>query len=762
MAAKIRILSLLLIILVGTTRAVYSQTPTYEFAIPAGPLSKAISAFEVITKRKVAMPQSGDIEGLVSGGASGVHTADAALAALLVNTGLTFRPDQGGDYALLVEGARWSIRVTEWMTPYRNIESATASKIPTPLRDIPQSLTVVPRALLSDQNAQSIGDAMRNVPGVSVGQGEGNRDQLVLRGMATTSDFFVNGIRDDQERYRDLYNVESIEVLQGPAAVLFGRGGAGGVVNLVTRQPGSEGPSEVALDLGGYGHKRATAHAGMRFGSASTLLVSAVAEDSGSFRDTFYLRRFGINPVAGFQLGAKTTMTVGVERLQDHRLADRGIPSRAGRPVDVAAGQFFGSTSQNESRNDVTSASATVARRFGNGVVIRNSFLVGRYDKYYQNVYAGSAVTPAGTFTLSGYNQRTDRVNAFNQTDVLFDSRLAGITHSLLLGAEVGRQSQDEVRNTAASLSNVPVSESVRDANFNGARVTTLRSANAGILAGYVQDLMTLSPRWKALVGARVDRFRVAVDDRLPGQVDLARSDAALSPRLGLVYQPHSRVTLYTNYGYTFLPSGQTLGLAANTAELEPENARNYELGTRLELPGSRVTLSSAVFRLDRNNVKNIDPADPSRLVRTGQQRTEGIEISAAGSLRPWWKVFATYAYLDARVIRDTSAAPAGRRVGLVPSTQFSAWSTVDLPRSWGAGGGLVRQSRRFTSFSNAVELPGFTRVDALVYYDRGHYRLALNAENVFNAAYYPSAHNDNNISPGAPRNVNVVLKASF
>jgi len=761
MAVNIRLVCVVLCALFGSSSLVGAQPRTYPFSIPPGPLTKVISAFEGVTGRNVSMPSSTRVDDLLSPGASGVHSADAALGALLVGTGLSFRVGKDGAYALQPAVARWSVGVTEWMTPYRDNDSTTATKTPTPLRDIPQTLTVVPRALLTDQNAQSIGDAMKNVPGVSVGQGEGNRDQVVLRGMSTTSDFFVNGIRDDQERYRDLYNVESIEVLQGPAAVLFGRGGAGGVVNVVTRRPASGAPSDIALDFGGYGHKRATAQAGVRLGGGSALRVSAVAENSGSFRDGFYLHRYAVNPVAGFELGA-TTVTVGVERLRDRRLADRGIPSRAGLPVDVAAGQFFGSTSQNESRNDVTSASATAAHRFRNGVLLRNNLLVGRYDKFYQNVYAGSSVTSTGTFTLSAYNQRTDRTNAFNQTDLLFDAQLAGVKHSLLLGAEVGHQWQDEARDTAASLLNVPVSSSVRDANFAAAPRTVQRRATAGTLAAYAQDQVTLSEQWKAVVGARVDRFRVTVDDRLPGQEDLSRSDVAASPRLGLIYQPNACASFYTSYGYTFLPSGQTLGLAANTAQLEPENARNYEIGARLELLGKRLTLSSAVFRLDRNNVKNTDPTDPSRLVLTGQQRTEGVEVSATGSVRSWWKVYATYANLDARVTRDTSAAPAGRRVGLVPSNQFSIWNTFDLSSRWGAGGGVVHQSRRFTSFSNTVELPGFTRVDAVVYYQAGRYRLAMNAENLFNAAYYPSAHNDNNISPGAPRNVHLTLRATF
>ena len=172
------------------------------------------------------------------------------------------------------------VDVTGRLSPYRPIESTGATKTDTPLRDIPQTVTVVPEPLLVDQHAQSVADAVRNVPGVSVAQGEGNRDQVVLRGISSASDFFVNGIRDDQERFRDLYNVERIEVVQGPAAVLFGRGGGGGIVNLVTRRPQRGAPSDFALELGAYDHKRGTAQFGLPLGSTGSFRVSAMAEDS--------------------------------------------------------------------------------------------------------------------------------------------------------------------------------------------------------------------------------------------------------------------------------------------------------------------------------------------------------------------------------------------------------------------------------------------------------------------------------------------------
>lgn len=737
-----------------------AQTVT-PFDIPAGPLAPAIAAFEATSGSKVTAADGITLDGFRSPGVTRTCTAREALESLIAGTGLSIRLRADG-FTLQIATAPVRVDVTGSMTPYRAIDSSSVTKTMTPLRDIPQTITVVPAELLRDQRAQSVAEAVRNVPGVTVAQGEGNRDQVVIRGISTASDFFVNGIRDDQERFRDLYNVESLEVVQGPAAVLFGRGGAGGVVNAVTIQPVRGARSEAAIEAGGYAHKRTTLQFGLPAGAAGAFRVAAMAEDSGGFRDGFFLRRYAVNPTFGLRLGTRASLTLGAEHLSDRRLADRGIPSRAGAPVDVPVAQLFGSRSQNEASSGVDSARATFEYRLTDALVLRNNLLVGRYDKSYQNVYPGSAVTPGGTLTLSAYNHDIDRINTFNQTDLVYETRLFGMRQTMLGGTEIGHQFQDERRHTAANIQNVAVAASERDADFATAPLAIDRHAEADVVAGYAQDQIALTDRWKAVVGARVDRFTVRVDDHLPGSIDLTRTDTAISPRAGVIYQPNGAASLYAQYSYTFLPSGQTLGLARNTVELRPEHATNYEAGAKLDLLARRLTVSTAIFRLDRNNVKNTDPNDPTRLLLTGQQRTDGFLVSAAGNLDRRWKMSGGYANFFARVTQDTASAPAGRRVGLVPRHQFTLWSSYDITRRWGAGGGVTAQSHAYTSFTNQVVLPSFVRADGLVYYRRGRYRLQVNAENLFNAKYYPTANGDNNISPGSPRNVQFSLRVTF
>jgi catecholate siderophore receptor len=730
-----------------------------HFELPAGPLADVLANFERASGVKVHTASS--LDQLTSRGVRGTLTAADALSQIVEGTGLAPRSIGPNAFALEPASPVHRVETTGQLSHYAAEESASATRTNTRLLDVPQTVIVVPRALLVDQHAQSVADAARNVPGVSIAQGEGNRDQLVLRGMSTASDFFVNGIRDDQERFRDLYNVERVEVVQGPAAVLFGRGGAGGVVNLVTA-PAAGSPSEFNVEIGDYRHKRATVRAGTPLGAKGHLRVSGMAEDSGGFRDAYFLHRYAVNPIASVKLRPESTLTVSFEHLRDRRLADRGIPSRAGRPLDVDPAQLFGSRNQNQADSGVDSAGVTLEHHLSRSIRLRNSFLAGRYDKFYQNVYPGSAVNTAGALTLSAYNHAIDRANVFNQTDLIIEGRPAGIAHVFLAGVETGRQTQGETRRTAASIANVPAADSIRDADFAAAPLTVDRSARATTLAIYVQDQIAFLTRWKAVTGVRLDRFSVAIDDVLPANADLSRVDVAASPRAGLIFEPNAATSIYTSYSYTFLPSGERLGLAVNTAELRPENAKNYEVGAKLNAIGSRLTLAAALFRLDRNNVKSVDPLDATRLVLTGQQRTDGLTFSASGRINSKWELTGGYANLDARITKTTSTAPAGRRPGLVPRHQASFWTAHDVTRVFRLAAGVVSQAETFTSFTNSVRLPGYTRIDASAFYRIKDSTFSLGVTNLFDRRYYPTANGDNNISPGTPRAGQLSLRHTF
>lgn len=650
---------------------------------------------------------------------------------------------------------------------YRATRSATFTKTDTPLKDVPASVQVVPAELMRDQAMSSLGDVLRYVPGTLMGQGEGNRDQPVLRGINTTSDFFVDGVRDDAMYQRDLYNLERVEVLKGPGGMAFGRGGAGGVINRVTKRADFQAHSDLNLSLGSEGQKRGSFDVGGRINEAASWRVTGMGEDSDSFRDFFTLKRQAINPTVTLAPSADTLLTLGYEYLNDERLADRGIPSQNGRPYATSRGQFFGSVEQNVSKNTVNGVYAILEHRLGDGLQFRNNFRVTQYEKFYQNVLPNSAVNGAGNLTLSAYNQGIERTNFFNQSDLIARFSAGGFDHTLLTGIEIGRQESDSYRNTGSIIGGATVSAANPYANASWTLGARTRST-ADLFAAYVQDQIALNRHWKLTAGLRYDNFKVNLDDQLTNN-DLARSDGKTSPRLGLVYQPTAAQTYYASYSYSFLPSGDGLTLATNNAELGPEDALNYEIGARWDL-NPRLTLSASVFRTDRDKVKTRDPNDATKLVLSGLQRTEGVEASLQGEVMKNWQIYAGFALLDARTETavggsgSSQPTPAGTRVALVPKQSASIWNKFDLAGGWGLGLGVIYQGEVYTSLSNAVKLPSFVRADGAVFYRfaDNKTRLALNVENLFDKKYYPTAHTDNNISVGAPRTAILTLSTRF
>jgi catecholate siderophore receptor len=662
---------------------------------------------------------------------------------------------------------------------YRATRSATFTKTDTPLKDVPASVAVVPAQMIKDASLQSLGELFRYVPGTLMHQGEGNRDQVILRGSSTTADFYVNGLRDDAQVFRDLYNVERVEILKGPGGMAFGRGGAGGVVNRVTRRPAFEHVGEASLTAGSHDQLRGTLDAGDKAGDSAAWRINAMGERAQSFRDGVDLERYAVNPAVSFALGARTLVTLDYEHLHDRRTADRGIPSRGGAPFETDPGTFFGNAAQSDARSGVDGFMAVIEHEFAGGWQLRNSTRVARYDKFYQNVYPGSAVNDAGNLTLSAYNNANDRTNVFNQADFTKKFVTGSIEHTLLAGLEVGHQDSTNRRNTgffgtATSItvpSSAPFAVATRFAPNAGDADNNVKSDIAAI---YLQDQVALSPAWKVIAGLRYDRFTVDFDDRrtLVPAADLSRTDREASPRLGVVWTPDAKSTYYAAYSYAFLPSGEQLSLATTTADLAPEKALNYEIGARWDLL-PRLTLSAAVFRTDRNDVRVADPANPGFFVKSGQQRVEGVELGLQGDVTRAWSVYGGYAYLDGRILKPISSGtaatpasivPAGNRIGLVPEHTFSLWNKVEIGGGWGTGLGLIYQSSAFTSFNNTVKLPGFTRVDGAVYYTLpgGRTRLALNVENLLDREYFPTVDGDNNISPGAPRNARLTVSHTF
>ena len=665
-----------------------------------------------------------------------------------------------------------TVRVTADATKpgsYVTGRTNTATKTLVPLRDVPQAVTVVGRPLIADQSMQSMADVVRYIPGIQMGQGEGHRDAPTIRGNSSTADFFVDGIRDDAQYLRDLYNAERIEALKGSNAMIFGRGGGGGVINRVTKEAQWSPTRTLTLEGGSYRHERATLDLGAGLTPRAAARLNAMIEDSRTFRDA-ELERRAVNPTFALAAG-KTMIRLGGEYFVDRRTVDRGIPSFQGRPASAPITRFFGDAQESRSKVDVYSAAATVEHDWSQRVQLRNRTRVAGYDKFYRNVYPGGVTASGSQAILNAYENIHDRRNAFNQTDLSFAVGRGWLRQTMLVGAELGHQTTDNLRHTGYFGAGSTVADTVAFNDPRSSKVVAYRAAAndannravANVVGVYVQDQLALGSHVQAILGLRHDRFAMDFDDHRPGSTDLRRDDAMLSPRAGLVLKPAEALSFYGTYSISYLPSSgdQFSSLTATTKTLEPERFTNRELGVKWEIRPDLV-VTSALYQLDRTNTSAPNPSNSALLVQTGKQRTTGVEAEVVGNLTAWWQVSGGYARQSARVLSRTSSAAVGARVQLVPRQTASLWNRLQATEWLGVGVGVVSQSDMFAAIDNKVTLPGFARVDGALFFGLGHgLRAQANVENVFNARYYPTSHGNNNIMPGAPRTLRLTLTAT-
>ena len=657
------------------------------------------------------------------------------------------------------------ILVTGRARGYIAIDSVTATKTDTPLLDVPQTVNVVTREQMDDQALHSLGEVLRYVPGVTVGQGEGNRDQLTLRGQNTTADFFLDGVRDDVQYFRGLYNLQRVEVLKGPYALIFGRGGGGGIVNRVQKTPSAGGVfSSGRFSADSFGAWDVSADVNAPISDTAAFRLNAVFETLGNHRDFYEGERYAVNPYVAVDLGAGWRAGLSYEHVNDDRVTDRGVPSLGGAPITGYRDQFFGVPGVNRTTLEANIVKLRLDGALANNVEVFTTILYGDYDKLYTNVFANGAATgQTGTVPLSSYTDPTDRQNFLIQGNLVREMTTGGMDHKILFGLEYGDQdSANQRRNGVLSsatfnLAN-PVFPTVTFPTLSRDTISNVESVSA-----YVQDQISLGDRVEIVAGLRYDRFDINGIDRQPNpDRPFARSDAKVSPRLGLIFKPQSNVSIYGSYSQSFLPrSGdQFLSLTTTQQNLEPEEFTNHEVGVKWDVrPDLNVT--TALFRLDRTNSTTPDPLNPTATINVGETRTEGFELAVTGRLSPNWQIGGGYSWQDARLQGNDSV-----RLAQTPKQQASLWNRYDATRRLGFGLGVVHQSSQFAAIRTSpttTRLPAFTRVDVAVFFKVSEaVDLQLNVENLFDTTYFSDAHNNFNISPGAPLNARLTLAARF
>jgi catecholate siderophore receptor len=666
---------------------------------------------------------------------------------------------------------------------YQN-STAVATKVNTPLVNIPQSISIITKEFLADNAFQNITDATRYVPGVAIHQGEGNRDELIIRGVDSSANFFVNGFRDDVQYFRDFYNAQSIEILKGPSAIMFGRGAGGGLLNRTLKEADGQKIYEGTVQTGSWLDRRFTVDAGQAVSENFAARLNMMYEASDGFRSYFWLERYGVNPTFTYKVSEDTKLKFSYEYFHDNRLADRGNPSQAtmntgstrqnpGRPFAPGGDlqQFYGSPFLNVALANIHTWMGFIEHDFGNGLTMKNGTFYSEFDKFYQNVYPGNgplagAVNPGvTTFNRAAYNNTTDRQNLFNQTDFFYKIFTGPFYHSIAFGTEFGRQTGISMRNTGffpngtATIVANPFSPGYFDnINFRHNIGGTTPDANSryrlDLTSGYVRDAMDVTDWLQVIGAARYDRFDESALDLNFGTLRNLDNDF-ISPSGAVIVKPAANMSLYTSYQVSYLPASgdQFSALADGTVILKPQKFQNEEVGFKWNI-GPRLLYSTAVYQLDRENVPLPDPNRPGFFILSGKNRIRGYEGELKGYVTDLWQSWLGYAYTDARVTSPTSATILnGNRVQLVPLHQFSWWNKYQITPVWAASLGVIYFSDSFASSDNTVYLPGFVRFDAAIF---------AQIDEHWRAGYWATADGNNNLSPGYGRTIRAKLTATY
>lgn len=665
---------------------------------------------------------------------------------------------------------------------YLQSNEANALKTPTPILDVPQSLSIVTSEQILRRGFTSVSDIIEYLPGVSMSQGEGHRDAVVFRGVRSTADFFIDGVRDDVQYYRPLYNLEQLEVLRGPNALLFGRGGTGGILNRVTKKAeiGSNFSQITGYaDSFGAGGLQGDVNVGLT--DSVALRLNAMAEGLDNHRDHFDGERIGVNPTARVFLNESTRLDLSYEYVDHERFIDRGIPTGSnGDPVERFDRVVFGDPNVNVTRLKAHIFMANLEHRFSDSMKGKVTAFYGDYDKLYQNFYAASysEANSPGVVTLDGYVDTTQRENLILSGNLIKEVSFANMSHRFLLGAEFVDTSSDQDRwntywsETADDKETFSVARPMGIIGGVGTNALGARTVNdftvdqnddtrvgVEVASFYLQDEMAVTNYLDIVLGARFDQFEIDVFN-VPADDSRSKQDEEVSPRLGLVLKPMENMSLYASYSESFLPrSGeQFANINGSKGQLDADTFANTELGFKWDISPA-LSFTAAVFEIEQESPQVADN-DPETL-DVIKSETDGFELQLEGQLTEAWYISAAYSHLDGEQMGRTGSK--GLRPRELPENMFSVWNFVQLTPKLGAGLGLTYQDESFINNSNTARLPSYTRVDAALYYEwSDDIRVQLNFENLGDTVYFPSSHSTHQASVGAPFNARLAVTMDF
>lgn len=664
---------------------------------------------------------------------------------------------------------------------YAPAETTVGGKVPTALRDVPQSVTVINKAVLDDQAATSLVEALRNVPGITISAGEGGQigDSINLRGFSARTDVFLDGFRDRGQYARDTFSLDAVEVLKGPSSMLFGRGSTGGVINQSTKKPQLKDSTEVSASVGTDDYYRTTLDTNSKLSDTSAVRLAAFWQDVGTDRDFSEKTGFGFAPSIRFGIGQPTEVTVSALIQRNRDIPDYGgplLPNRVGgvsKPVDIGSTSF--AYNNDHFDQDVNVLTVALRHKINSNLTVRN-------QTQYSQTRTDASPTPLGSIAVTGsasgpckttygttplstipfsclqaIRQDKNRVlhdsAVFNQTDLVAKFATGSIKHTVTTGVEVGADSYQNDNYTWLPAATATTVNTFTNGPRPGAAVkNTVTETDANTVAAYVNEQLDLTEQLKLVGGVRYDRFSAKTSVLTVATGSLAKAsttDDMLSYRAGIIFQPDDVQSYYVSYGTSFNPTAEGLTIATTQVGLEPEKNTSYEVGTKWALMNEALILNAALFQVEKENARTTDPVT-KEVKLDGDIQVQGFEMSAVGQINENWQVIAGYTFLDSeikegletQVLAGTTETiySKGKSYTNTPRHSATLWTTYRLTPEWQVGAGLSGSEDRYVNNFETAEIPAYLRADAMVAYLQPSYDIRLNLQNLTDELYYETA----------------------
>ena len=651
-------------------------------------------------------------------------------------------------------------------------DQVSALKTPVAVLNVPQTVSIITDEDIRKQGFRQIGDIIRYTPGVNTSQGEGHRDSVVFRGIRSTADFFQDGVRDDVQYYRSLYNVEQVEILRGPNALLFGRGGTGGALNRVSKKAvlgDTFGAVEFGVDDFGANDIALDYNTSSDDDLAFRLMIHSDALEN--HRDFYDGDRLGINPAIKIKLSDRTTIDLSYEHADHERYIDRGIPTENGKPVERFSKITFGdSRGDNLTTLEADIFRAIVSTNFSDTTKANLTIVSSEFEKMYQNYYASGYSAGASVVTVDGYNDPTERENTIISGNLINELEIGSTTHTLLFGAEMIDTSNKNKRYDtywATTKSDRETFNITRPMNFlvNSVGVATNNDftedlnrqtqSDIEVTSIFFQDQIDVSDKLKLLIGGRHDSFDITVKDIKNGSAQ-SREDKEFSPRAGIIFKPRENVSLYYSYSESFLPrSGEQFkSLSASSAALDPDIFESSEIGAKVEITDDLV-FTIAYF--DSEQVRAVRDSVSGETSEIVGLQVDGLELEVKGNINNKMSLIFGYSSLDGKTSK-------GGEPREIPDHTLSLFATYEVSDKFGLALGLTQQGEsNIGNDKPGLVLPEYTRVDLGAYYQiADDLSVQMNLENLTDELYFPHSHSTHQASVGEPLNVRLSIRMTF